>query len=122
LRDRSPTPTLAEECVVCGFRGRPGGLEWLSEEEALRLLEEARPVANVAPAERERWLEEAVSWVEGLTLDLERIARERAERLQQAHRRVRRITRQGRLTVEPQLPVDLLGVYVLTPVPGGVRR
>jgi len=94
----------------------------LDETEALRLLEEARPMANVAPAERERWLGEAVSWVEGLTPDLERIARERAEWLWEAHRRVRRITRQGRLTVEPQLPVDLMGVYVLVPVPRGISR
>ena len=105
-----------------GFRGQPGRLEWLDEAETLRLLEEARPVANVAPAERERWPGEALSWVEGLTPDLERIVQERAERLREAHRRVRRITRQGRLTVDPQLPVDLLGVYVLMPVPRGVSR
>ena len=43
-----------------------------------------------------------------------------AERLREAHQRVRRVTREGRLAVEPQLPVDLLGFYVLMPVPGGV--
>lgn len=121
LRERSSVPTLAEECVVCGFRGGPGGLEWLSEEEAFRLLAEARPAANVLPAERQQWLGEAVEWAGDLSADLERVAWERAERLRQSHQRVRSITGKGQLIVEPQLPPDLLGIYVLMPVPGGVQ-
>ncbi len=120
LRERSVRPTLAEECVVCGFRGRPGRLTWLDEREALRLLRHARPVANVTAAERERWLKEALRWTEELVPDLGRIAHERAARLQEAHCRVRHAIEQGRLTVEPRLPADLLGLYVLMPESKGV--
>ena len=42
--------------------------------------------------------------------------------VRQARLSARRITRECSLTVEPQLPVDLLGVYVLMPVPKGVGR
>ncbi len=120
LKERAPTPTLAEECLVCAFQGRPETVMWLGEAEALRLLAEARPVANVTPAERERWLGDALAWLELLTPDLARIAGERAARLGDAHRRVRRLTKEGRLTVEPVLPVDWLGVYVLMPMPQGI--
>lgn len=58
--------------------------------------------------------------MDGLAPEMERIAHGRAERLKEAHRRVRRAAQEGRLVVEPQLPVDVLGVYVLMPVPRGI--
>ncbi|NOZ28511.1 MAG: DEAD/DEAH box helicase [Chloroflexi bacterium] len=119
LKTRQTTPNLAEECLVCGFSGRPGKLEWLSESEALCLLSEAQPRANVSSAERVEWLTEALSWLEDLTPDINGLAEQRAKRLLEAHHRVRKITREGRLTVEPQLPAEVLGIYVLLPVPGG---
>ena len=50
---------------------------------------------------------------------LEQVARERARRLLQAHSRVRRTTREGKLIGEPQLPADVLGTCVLMPLPRG---
>ena len=87
----------------------------------MRLLGEAQPTANVTPAEREQWLTGIVGAMDELAPEMKRIARERAERLKEAHRRVRRVTREGQMTSEPQLPVDLLGVYVLAPIPKGVK-
>ncbi len=118
LKTWNATPNLAEECVVCGFRGRPGRLEWLSEAEALRLLREAQPRANVTPTERREWLAEALSWLSELEPDLTHLADERAKHLLEAHRRVRKITHQGRLSVKPRLPADILGMYILLPVRG----
>jgi hypothetical protein len=43
------------------------------------------------------------------------IAQERAEVLAQAHRRVRDLTQEGAVRIKPQLPMDILGVYVLQP-------
>jgi len=55
---------------------------------------------------------------------LEAVAHERATRLLDAHRRVRRLTdeRLRGFTVRPHLPVDVLGMYVYVPVPQGVRK
>ncbi len=122
LQEDSTTPNLAEECVVAGFRGRPDSIQWLSEVEALNLLSNALPDANVTVPERERLLTETLDWTARLQPDLEHLADEHAQRLHESHRRVRRAAREGKLDVKPQLPVDLLGVYVLMPVPRGVQH
>jgi superfamily II DNA or RNA helicase len=119
LEDAQAVPTLAEECVVCAFTGRPGQATWLAEAEALRLLQEARPAANVSAAEQQRWLAETLSWLPEVERDVGQIAQGRAEVLRQSHRRVRQMTRASRLSVTPQDTPDVLGVYVLMPVPKG---
>jgi hypothetical protein len=43
------------------------------------------------------------------------IARDRAENIAESHQRVRSITKEGKVNVEPQLPLDILGVYILQP-------
>ncbi len=116
LKTPEQTPQLAEEAIVWGFEGRPGKMVVLSEEEALALLQSARPRANVHPDERVEWLTDALAWVNDLQEDFERLAHARAKRLLEAHRRVRKYTKEGRLTVEPQLPPDVLGVYILLPL------
>ena len=47
--------------------------------------------------------------------DLELFARERSHELSQSHRRVRAITKEGQSQVKPQLPMDILGIYILQP-------
>jgi len=48
---------------------------------------------------------------------LKQLARERAEELREAHRRVRKVASLSvmRLRVEPQVPPDVLGIYVYLP-------
>jgi hypothetical protein len=96
-------------------------VDWLVEDEAKRLLETAEPSSNITPEERKRLVGETTGWLRELIPQFDLIAHERAQRLLAAHRRVRRITREGGLTVKPQLPVDVLGTYVYMPVPKGVR-
>ena len=116
LKTSAQTPQLAEEALVWGFEGRPGKMTALPEADALALLQNAQPRANVHPAERVEWMTEALAWVDDLQEDFERLAHARAKRLLEAHRRVRKYTKEGRLIVEPQLPPDVLGVYVLLPM------
>jgi hypothetical protein len=55
---------------------------------------------------------------------LAKISEERAAAQLDAHKRVREASRtRGRIEIKPVLPVDILGAYVLIPVPGsgGVR-
>ncbi len=118
LTEVKTIPSLAESCLVCAFTGRPGNLTWLNEAESLHLLHETMPVDNVSPAERGERLTETLSWLPALSTDFASLMAIQAERLHDAHQRVRQITRTGRLTVSPQGEPVVLGVYVLQPVPG----
>ena len=51
----------------------------------------------------------------GLEEELERMAQTKSQNLMQSHQRVRAITNEGKVQVKPQLPMDILGVYVLKP-------
>jgi superfamily II DNA or RNA helicase len=113
----APTPMLAEELVVTGYRGSPRQTVWLDEAGALDLLSRARPDANMEPEERKQGMERAMAQVREMTDDLNRLANERAEHLCASHQRVRRAVGSGpATTVRPHLPPDVLGVYVLLPM------
>jgi len=116
LVSKNEEDLLAEECLVYGFNGTPSNLNWLSPEEALKLWEMAEPVGDDFKLERKRMA--LNSWLErlgDLEGDLERIAAERAKSLSDSVKRVRAITREEKVKVKPQLPMDILGVYVLDP-------
>lgn len=126
LERRGIAPVLAEEAVVCGYRGTPENCEWLTEQESLALLAEAKPRENLSPQQREQILAPALGWLDSLRPAIDQVAADRARRLHEAHQRVRRVLvgrsdRVSQLTVRPQTPVDVLGLYVLMPLPKGVR-
>jgi len=123
LTERGRPPALAEEVMVTGFRGYPpDALDWLHEREALRLLADAQPDAPISPEERRARVRTALEWWPELQAPLERLVRERADRLKASHRRVRAaaLLPGEAVAVEPHLPPDLLGLVVLVPVPLGV--
>jgi len=125
-------PLLSEEVVVLGFVGLGGGdAKWLEASDALRLLAEAKPDANIALAEKRELVERALAsldpWHEtaekwGTADPLQRAIRERVARrareLTDAHKRIRQVVslRVRGLEVKPQFPPDLLGILVLQPV------
>jgi hypothetical protein len=113
------TPLLSEEVLVTAHTGLdPGAPRWLDDGEALRLLVEAEPHANVPMAEKRELVAAALrDWPATEPALRQRIAA-RAQELEAAHKRVRRAARLRvrELTVTPQLPADLLQVLVLQPV------
>ena len=118
---------VAEQARVLAFTGSPADPRWL-EPEAVDQLLTARANANTPPDMARNMADAVLSTVDVLIPDLERAARQLADSMREAHVRVRRAAR-GRqagvltvagLTVEPQLPVDVLGVYVYLPS-GGTR-
>jgi superfamily II DNA or RNA helicase len=115
--DRSPL--LSEEILVTGYTHRPGSGEpdWLSDDEALRLLAEARPDANLAMAEKRELTAAALAAWPALEPGLRERIQARAGKLEQSHKRVRQAVslRVRELTVAPQLPPDLLGLLILQP-------
>jgi hypothetical protein len=112
---RNSTSLLAEECAVIGFTGSPSSPSWLSQLEATSLLQQAKPVSDVGKAIKQVEIADLLQRLEELQPDLEKFARERAEELLQSHRRVRAMTQEGRIRVTPQLPMDVLGIFILQP-------
>lgn len=105
---------MAEETTALALLGRVDP-QVLTGEEAFALLS-ATPTANV-PAERQRAaLEQALGQLRGRRSALESLAQERARALLEDHRRVREASSStGSYAVQPCLPVDVVGVYVLLP-------
>jgi hypothetical protein len=124
LEEPERPTSLAEEIFVAGFQGYPPDqLSWLEEEKAMHLLSTARPEANIASPERIQRLERTLSWWPDLQPNLGEIIEHRAQKLQDAHRRVRGsvgLSRRG-VIVRSHLPPDLLGMLILMPIPAGVR-
>ncbi|MGE3329238.1 MAG: helicase-related protein [Acidimicrobiia bacterium] len=109
-------PMLAEDCALLGFTGPADAPHWLDEGAVAELLL-AEPSGIVVPGQATDFLTELVAgaehWVDHLAADAER----RADDLKNAHERVRDAARQKgvRFRVTPQLPVDVLGMYVYLP-------
>ena len=106
---------LCEEIAPLACTGSAETLRWLSPEEGERLLA-TRPERNLLPTAMEQQLGLTLPVLPKLRAALEPVAQERAEAQLAAHKRVRAAGRaKGRVAIEPVLPVDLLGVYVLLP-------
>ena len=115
---------VAEDAQVLAFRGRSTEPEWLPDEDVQALLM-ATASGNVPPDQAADFTERAMADLPDLHLHLDQLADDLAERLREAHLRVReaagqRVRRQ--ITVRAQKPADILGVYVYLPAaPGGQR-
>ncbi len=114
VRRREPFQLMAEETVTLAVRGRARP-EWLDSEEANRLLACA-PGANLPPETMQREIAQALDFLRAQPAHLATLARTRADVLLDDHRRVREAARDvGQYSVNPCLPVDVIGVYVLLP-------
>jgi superfamily II DNA or RNA helicase len=108
--------TIAEDTLPLAFTGTPDAAHWLDETATSALLD-ATPNGNVDPGQARHTLERVLAQADLLRDHLETVARERADRLLQAHRRVRTAAdlKGLRYTVTPLLPADVLGAYVYLP-------
>jgi Helicase conserved C-terminal domain len=109
---------LAEDCQVLAFAGSPRNAEWFSDNQAIETLPAATSEANVYPEQAREFLARVIAEFDELQAHLNQVAQERGEELLAAHRRVRAAAqaRGIRYRVEPQLPLDVLGIYVYLPV------
>jgi superfamily II DNA or RNA helicase len=120
-RDRITTH-LAEEARVLAFTATQAGPTWLPPDHVDTLLT-ARPTANTPPDAAHNLAAAVLKALPSLTPDLEAQARVIADELRDAHLSVRQAARGDRagalgvrgLDVTPQLPVDVLGVYIYRP-------
>ncbi len=115
------TPLFSEEVRVLGYtQGEQNTPAWLAEAEALRLLAEAQPDANLPLDTKKALLAAALQAYPTLETRLRLPIESRARDLTDAHKRIRRAMRLRveELTVEAQWPVDLVGLLILVPVGG----
>jgi len=109
-------PLLAEEVRALAFTGSPQDPQWLDPRVAKELVQ-AQPDENIYPQQASKFVQQVVAGFDHLRPHLEDIAINRAEALLDAHRRVRDAAKaRGRYSVEPKLPVDILGIYIYLPV------
>ena len=106
---------FAEEVVTAAFQGQGNDIRWLDDDQdnALRLLAEAQPVADMSSSERS----EHIRWALDLLQDGwdDEIIAQRAAALETAHSRLRQAVPGSQVSVEPHRPPDIIGCYVLMP-------
>jgi hypothetical protein len=122
-REAQTHSQLAEECRLLAFTGPPSSPEWLDDAAAEALLN-AEPDANIHPEQARPFVRRVVEGVDAWRAHIDAEARQRTEALLDAHRRVRMAANMRGVSyrVEPQLPPDILGIFVYLPVvPGDVQ-
>jgi hypothetical protein len=110
-------PLLAEDCQIVAFEGAPTSPTWMPPEAAERLLQ-AEPDENVTDDVAQTFVRRVVDKLDAIRTHLDEVAKKRGAELLAAHRRVRQASgRRGvHESIRPQLPADLLGLYVYLPV------
>jgi len=118
IRGAEEQALLAEDCQLLAFAGAPANAEWINDSQAIEALTEAQSEANVYPEQARTFLSRVIDEFDALQPHINQVAQERGEELLAAHRRVRAAAqaRGIRYRVEPQLPLDVLGMYVYLPV------
>lgn len=108
---------LCEEILPLAYTGPADAPQWLVPDAAEHTLA-ARPDRNLGQTAIDQQLDLLLSALPRLQGALEPLAAERAAAQLAAHERVREAARtKGRVSIQPVLPVDILGAYVLIPAP-----
>lgn len=107
---------LAEESQLLAFEGVPSNPTWLNEVDAEALLR-ATPSANIPEKQKADAVQRVIdAYIDHLEPYIIEVAERHGEDLLEAHRRVRDAGRsRGQYTIEPQLPPDVMGIYVFLP-------
>jgi hypothetical protein len=110
---------VAEEMWLWGYKGEIGKKQFIAKETAMDLLMNIRATQNMERPEQLYWLEEEMQWVHDETLfrkETDSVALERANHLVKSHTRFKNLVKGLQYNVvEPVLPMDVLGIYILLP-------
>lgn len=107
---------LAEDVQLVAFEGAPEDAVWIDSARAEALLR-VKPDENIFPSQATTFVQRVLDGFDHIMPHLEHVANRRADELLEQHRRVRSASRMRgvRYAVEPQLPPDVLGIYVYLP-------
>lgn len=110
---------VAEEMWLWGYEGEVNQKNFLTKEAALNTLMTVKASQNMEEPEKAHWLNEEMQWVIDETLfrkQTDEVALERAHHLVESHTRFKKLVSGNKYqVVEPVLPMDVLGVYILLP-------
>lgn len=110
---------VAEEMWLWGYEGEVAQQQFIDKEAAFNLLMSVKATQNVEEAEKAYWLNEEMKWVldeKSFRQQTDEVALERANHLVEAHTRFKKLVSGNKYkVVEPVLPMDVLGVYILLP-------
>ena len=102
--------------IIWGYQGSPGDHLILETDEINRLIHTALPSANLSPQAQADFLENELSLLNDMQNDFDQIALKRATVLIDAHERFQKVVGGNKFkVVEPVLPMDLMGIYILLP-------
>jgi len=106
---------LCEEIVPLAFTGKADSPNWINDEQS-ELLLQAKPEQNLAETVIKQQIQLTLKSLSSLQEQLALVAEKRATSQLESHERVRKTVKAGATTkIEPVLPVDILGTYVLLP-------
>jgi superfamily II DNA or RNA helicase len=107
---------VAEEMLLWGYKGSVEDNEILSIEEARELLDNSSATSNISNESKKYFLEEEIEEIQDLKDKFDLVAIERSELLIESHERFRKVLGGKKYrVVEPILPMDLMGIYILLP-------
>ncbi len=107
---------LAEEATLLAFQGSPANATWIDTSGIDKLID-VTPDANIAPEQATGFINRVIEGYEELKDHIEKQAHVLSENLLESHRRVRTASGIKGISykVLPQLPPDILGIYVYLP-------
>ena len=116
---RSNKEIVAEEMWLWGYEGGMSDNKFIGKEDALDLLMSTKATQNLKLPEQQYWLDQELGWVEDekeFRKITDPVAFERCEYLVESHTRFRKLVNGSRYkVVEPVLPMDVLGIYIILP-------
>ena len=109
---------IAEEMYLWGYAGSGEQVRTLEYQEAKALLQNARSLTNLSLERQQSDLQRELQQFETLQSKFMEVATQRSEHLVEAHGRFKELVGGRRYEkVEPVLPPDVMGVYILMPKP-----
>lgn len=112
--------SLVEDSQIVAFTGSPEAPVWITENDAKALLG-AKPSENVLPQQAQVQIERVIDNYASLLPIINGFAQKRSTELLTSHLRVRDavlLKRSHKPDIKPELPPDVLGIYVYLPVGG----
>lgn len=106
---------IAEEMILHGWVGGPNVIE-LDHRASMRLLVNARPTDIMNHEEMKSFFENEINQIARKKEEINRIAKRQSQAFAEAHTRFSKLTNQDSYqVVQPVLPPDLVGLYVMLP-------
>ncbi len=107
--------TMAEECVLQGFRGLGSGAEALPGSESLNAWEKATPCTNMTDSDKKHWGGQALNALPLYKPTIDALIAERSQVLYDSYERVRKAVKGSKVKIKANSDVDVLSMAVIVP-------